>query len=456
MRSLRAGPAVLLMALFLSLWFSFSSPAMAVQAITPSTSTIGAPATTIEDENATEEDDPDANLVPLDTEGPPPEASSPSKASTSRVPRTEDLIQLNPAGNSPATVRFSDALNPPAELTQMQDPSRSAADQTEYTSYDIPIVLDSSVQAHIRYFNTAIHGRFGEWLFRLSRYRPLVDTIFTEFNLPSDLVYLSLVESGFNPYAYSRAKATGPWQFMKGTAKVYGLRVDNYVDERRDPIKSTVAAARYLRDLYDLFGAWPLAMAAYNAGEGKVMRALHKARAESFSEISKTRLIRRETKEYVPRFMAATIIARNPDRYGFTQESAEPHQFDEAIITRPVHFRAIANVTSIPYEELRLLNPELRRDATPPGDETYHLKVPVGMKAKVEQLFDRIPTYKFPQLPAKAQFVTAGPSRWYKVQVGDTLGKVSKRFRIPLKTLKTKNSLSSPTIRPGDFLVISR
>jgi membrane-bound lytic murein transglycosylase D len=243
---------------------------------------------------------------------------------------------------------------------------------------------------------------------------------------------------------------------MKGTAKVYGLRVDSYVDERRDPIKSTVAAARYLRDLYDLFGAWPLAMAAYNAGEGKVMRALHKARAESFSEISKTRLIRRETKEYVPRFMAATIIARNPDRYGFSQESAEPHQFDEAIVTRPIHFRAIANATGIPYEELRLLNPELRRDATPPGDEPYHLKVPVGTKVKVEQLLDRIPTYKFPPLPSKTQFVTAGSSRWYKVRMGDTLGKVSKRFRIPLKTLKTKNNLSDPTIRPGDFLMISR
>ncbi|MEK7349405.1 MAG: hypothetical protein AAB177_00930, partial [Nitrospirota bacterium] len=152
------------MALFLSLWFSFSAPAMAMQATAPSKSTTAAPSI-IEDENAAAEDDPDANLVPLDTEGPPPEAASDSKATTSRVPRTEDLIQLNPAGNSPSTVRFSDALNPPAELTQIQDPSRSAADQTEYTSYDIPIVLDSSVQAHIRYFNTAIHGRFGEWLF---------------------------------------------------------------------------------------------------------------------------------------------------------------------------------------------------------------------------------------------------------------------------------------------------
>ena len=456
MTPLRPGHAILPMALFLGMWLSFSTPLiMVVEAATPSEPAMG-DSSTLVDENAATEDDPDANLVPLDTEDPPPEATTPPTATISSVPRAEDLLQLNPADNSPSTMRFSEALNPPAELAQTQDPSRNATDHAEYASYNVPIVMDSSVQAHIRYFNTAIHGRFEEWLLRLSRYQPLVETIFTEFHLPSDLVYLSLVESGFNPYAYSRAKATGPWQFMKGTAKAYGLRVDNYVDERRDPIKSTVAAARYLRDLYDLFGTWPLAMAAYNAGEGKVMRALHKARAESFSEISKTRLIRRETKEYVPRFMAATIIARNPDRYGFTQESAAPHQFDEAIIARTVHFRAIANATGIPYEELRLLNPELRRDATPPGDEAYHLKVPVGMKAKVEQLIDHIPTYKFPRLPAKAQFASAGPSRWYKVRLGDTLGKLSKRFRIPLKTLKTKNNLSGPTIRPGDFLVISR
>lgn len=442
------------MALFLGLCVSFATSIMVAQAAAPSE-----PATVDSlppvDENAVAEDDPDDNLVPLDTEGPALETANPHATTTSSVPRTEDLLQPNQmGGNSPATARFSDALNPPAELALIPDSPQSAT--AEYTAYDMPIVMDSSVQTHIRYFNTGIHDRFEQWLFRLSRYRPIVDKIFTEFHLPSDLVYLSLVESGFNPYAFSRAKATGPWQFMKGTAKAYGLRVDNYVDERRDPIKSTVAAARYLRDLYDLFGAWPLAMAAYNAGEGKVMRALHTAQAESFSEISQTRLIRRETKEYVPRFMAATIIARNPDRYGFSQEAAEPHQFDEAIISRTVHFRAIANATGIPYEELRLLNPELRRDATPPGNETYHLKVPVGMKAKVEQLQDRIQAYKFPPLPEKTQVATAASSHWYKVRVGDTLGKVSKRFRIPVKTLKTKNNLSSPNIRPGDFLVISR
>ena len=396
-------------------------------------------------------DEPDANLVPVETELPPDIQSVSDQEPETRVPRAEDLLTVSPS-QSP-TPRFADAFDAPAETAQTVSPDGSLAALSEL--YNVPIVIDSSVQSHIRYFNTSIRNRFEQWLVRLSRYRPLVENIFTEFHLPSDLVYLSLVESGFNPYAYSRAKATGPWQFMKGTAKLYGLRVDAYVDERRDPIKSTVAAARYLRDLYDLFGAWPLAMAAYNAGEGKVMRALQKARAESFTDISKTRLIRRETKEYVPRFMAATIIAKNPDRYGFSQEASEPHQFEEVVVTRPLHFHAIANATGVPYTELRLLNPELRRDATPPGDDAYLLKVPVGTKAKVEQLLDRIPTYKFPPL-AKSQLASAGSSRWYKVRVGDTLEKVSRRFRIPLKTLKTRNNLTGPTIRPGDFLVISR
>jgi membrane-bound lytic murein transglycosylase D len=199
-----------------------------------------------------------------------------------------------------------------------------------------------------------------------------------------------------------------------------------------------------------------LAMAAYNAGEGKVMRALQKARAETFSDISKTKLIRRETKQYVPRIMAATIIARNPDRYGFSQDPAPLHEFEEVVINRPLHFRAISNITGIPYEELRLLNPELRRDATPPDDSAYHLKVPIGTGIKVMTMLDRIPTYKFPPLPVQTHHVKADSSRWYRVRAGDTLEKVSKRFRIPLKTLKTRNNLSSPVIKAGEFLVIGR
>lgn len=378
-------------------------------------------------------------------------ASEPS----TQIPPAEQLLQLKPL--SGAAARFTDLLQPPAEVAQESALPSDSADE-ENAAYNVPIILDPSVQGHIRFFNVAIRNRFEQWLIRLSHYRPLVDSIFSEFNLPSDLIYLSLVESGFNPHAYSRARATGPWQFMKGTAKLYGLRVDSYVDERRDPIKSTVAAARYLRDLYDLFGTWPLAMAAYNAGEGKVMRALHTAQAESFSDIAKTRLIRRETREYVPRFMAATIIAKNPDRYGFPQNDVSPHQFEEVIVRRPIHFKAIANVTGIPYQELKILNPELRRDATPPDDPEYRLKIPVGTREKVEQLLDRAPTYKFPPLSIKVRQQKSEPDsgRWYRVRVGDSLEKIAKRFNISVKTLKSTNNLTSATIKAGSRLVIAQ
>ncbi|MCP9447184.1 MAG: transglycosylase SLT domain-containing protein [Nitrospira sp.] len=382
------------------------------------------------------DEDFDSNLVPLDSE-----LALPPQTSTDIQPANE---------TDGATAESSTASESDDQTARSSDPEGAM----ESDAYNIPVVIDPVVESHLRFFHTSIRDRFEQWLLRLSRYRPLIESIFAEFDLPSDLIYLSLVESGFNPYAYSRAKATGPWQFMKATGKTYGLRIDHYVDERRDPIKSTVAAARYLRDLYDLFGTWPLAMAAYNAGEGKVLRALQKTRGETFWDISKTKLIRPETKHYVPRIMAATIIGRNPDRYGFNQNTVPPHQFEEVVVDRPLHFRAIANLSGIPYEELRLLNPELRRDATPPDDSAYHLKVPVGTAEQLRQVLDRIPTYKFPPLPPQTKRVKAEPSRWYRVRAGDTLEKISKRFRVPVKTLKTQNNLSRPFLKAGEMLLI--
>lgn len=393
-------------------------------------------------EGSSESEDVDPNLVPLEPELEPELTASP--------PVADAQAEEGKAGASKEEAAEA------AEHERKEDLG---------PVYNIPVVFDQTVQSHIRFFNTSIRDRFEQWLLRLNRYRPLVEDIFAEFDLPSDLVHLSLVESGFNPYAYSRAKATGPWQFMKGTGKIYGLRIDHYVDERRDPIKSTIAAARYLRDLYDIFGTWPLAMAAYNAGEGKVLRALNKAQAESFSEISRTKLIRRETKQYVPRIMAATIIARNPDRYGFSQVPVAPHEFEEVLVTRPLHFRAISNVTGIPYNELRLLNPELRRDATPPDDAAYHLKVPVGTSAKVLKLLERVPTHTFPQLASQPTQLRKGRivrehkadgSQWYRVRGGDTLEKISRQFGIPIRILKARNNLSSSRIRAGDLLNIAR
>lgn len=320
----------------------------------------------------------------------------------------------------------------------------------------IPLIRTPRVERHIQYFQTSKRDHFDQWLARLNHYKPLVEKIFAQFQLPTDLIFLSLVESGFNPKAYSRARAAGPWQFMKMTGRHYGLRVDSYVDERRDPIKSTVAAARYLRDLYDLFGTWPLAMAAYNAGERKIQRALRKAKAETFWEIAKTRYIRRETREYVPRFMAAAIIARNPDVYGFEAVPSEIHQFEEIIVSRPLHLRDIAAATDVSYAELRRLNPELRRDVTPPDDPAYHLKVPVGSRAAVEEATASVKTWTPPRAIAKGKKDRGERRGWYRVRMGDNLSTIAKRFRVTVEELKDRNDLSGSLIKAGDLLHIER
>jgi len=341
---------------------------------------------------------------------------------TQAATRRGVVVMNTPGGNTVTTARFRTLI-----------------------SY-VPLVRNQKVERHIRYFQHQNPKQFKAWLTRFSRYRPLVDEIFSEFGLPPDLVFLSLIESGFNPIAYSRARATGAWQFMKGTAKHYGLRVNWYVDERRDPIKSTVAAARHLRNMYDLFGTWPLAMAAYNAGERKVQRALRKARAESYWEIAQTRYIHRETREYVPRFMAAAIIAKNPEHFGFRLTPQDPYQFDEVVVRRSVHFRSIARATGISSAELRHLNPELRRKVTPPYASAYYLKVPVGTKAMVEEALAQIKAPK-----GKTKGKGAG---WYKVRVGDSLWKIAKRFRLTVAELKALNSLISHRIKPGDLLAV--
>jgi len=320
----------------------------------------------------------------------------------------------------------------------------------------IPLIRTARVERHIRYFQTSHHDHFDQWLTRLNHYKPLVEKIFAQFQLPGDLVFLSLVESGFNPKAYSRARAAGPWQFMKATGKIYGLRVDDYVDERRDPIKSTVAAARYLRDLYDLFGTWPLAMAAYNAGERKIQRALRKANAETFWEIAQTKFIRRETREYVPRFMAAAIIAKHPGQYGFEEAPSDIHQFEEIVVSRPLPLRAIAAATDIPYAELHRLNPELRRDVTPPDDPAYHLKVPVGSRATVEQALATIKAWTPTPLIGQAKKNRGDRSGLYRVRMGDNLGKIAQRFRLTIEELKSRNKLSGRSIKVGDLLIVGR
>lgn len=310
---------------------------------------------------------------------------------------------------------------------------------------EIAVILNPAVERNVRYFQTAIRDRFQRALDRFYPYEPLVERIFAELGLPHDLVYLSLVESGFNPLAYSRARASGPWQFMKSTGRMYGLKVNWYVDERRDPMRSTVAAAHHLRDLYDQFGSWPLALAAYNAGAGKISRAIQKAGTRDFWKIAQTRYIRRETRQYVPKFMATTIIATNPARFGFRVSEQAVHQYDEVHLNKSVHLRSLAKETGIPFEELRRLNPELRRSIVPPEKGGYDVKVPVGMGPSVERVRPRLEPWVRPQ----PRFT------WYRVRRGDSLSVIAHRFGISVRALKSLNNLSGSLIRVGKRLRVS-
>ena len=315
-----------------------------------------------------------------------------------------------------------------------------------YTYEAIPVIVNPAVERNIHYFQNVIHDRFQEWLTRFFAYKPLVEQIFVEWGLPKELIYLSLVESGFNPRAYSRARASGPWQFIKSTGRIYGLRVNWYVDERRDPIKSTVAAARHLRDLYDLFGSWPLALAAYNAGAGKIGRAIAKTGTRDFWTIARTRYIRRETKHYVPRFMAAMIIATRPSLFGFHANFQPVHEYEEIPMDRSIHLRSVAGESGIAFEELRRLNPELRRSVIPPEQDGYFLKVPVGTSGRVEQVKARMKTW------------TQRPSQqtWYRVRWGDNLSVIAHRFGTSVRQLKNLNDLSGNLIRVGQRLRVNR
>lgn len=336
----------------------------------------------------------------------------------------------------------------PRDLTGAvsEDGSNNESDnesEDEGITYDLPIVMNESVEGYIEYFNTVIRDRFKLWLERSGRYIPVMREIFKKHGLPEDLVFVALIESGFNPYAYSRARAVGPWQFIRGTGKLYGLRIDTWVDERRDPIKSTDAAARYLKDLHEQFGSWPLAMAAYNAGENKIVRALAKAKTADFWDLQLTWYIRRETKGYVPKFMAATIIAKNPERYGFTLDYHEPLQYDMVSVPGSANLRVIAQAAGTTYDDLKALNPELRTELTPPYSRRYSLRLPSGTKQTFLEAYAQI-------LKERKVIRTH-----YTVRRNDTLSGIAKRFGTSVSTLREVNQLpKNHLLLAGETLLI--
>lgn len=309
---------------------------------------------------------------------------------------------------------------------------------------DVPMVLNQQVQKWMNYFQGSGRKYFVLWLSRSSQYVPMMKQILRENGLPEGLIYLSMIESGFKPYAFSRAKAVGPWQFMKFTGQRYGLRVNYWIDERMDPEKSTIAAAQHLKDLYDEFNHWYLAAAGYNAGAGKISRAIVRYRTEDFWEMSKYKYLRPETKNYVPKLLAASLISSDPEKYGFTDiQYQEPIPYDKVLAAEPVAFDTIASALEISTATLRDLNPEIRRDVTPPNYPNYELKVPAGYQAKFLALY-----------PTMARYQVRDVIEYY-VHSGDTLSKIARKNGVSVATISQFNDIkSSKSLRKGQKILI--
>ena len=307
---------------------------------------------------------------------------------------------------------------------------------------DFPIDANAQVAASIHFFQTRGRKTWEAWHRRSGRYRDVIVPILQEAGLPEDLFYLSMIESGFNPRAYSRARAAGLWQFMRSTGRLEGLRIDNWVDERRDPVKSTHAAVQHLSSLYQEFGDWRLAAAAYNSGRGRVRRAIEKAGTEDFWDLD----LPRETRNYVPLLMAAAVIAKDPVRFGFeTPAVDEPVTWDPVKLTELIDLKTAARLLGIKdIDYLRVLNPELLNVFTPHRPkEGYVFNVPTGQGGRFLASFNRMPRSERSGIYE------------YKVSRGDNLSSIAYAFRVSTRDLADANGLANASlIRVGQTIVI--
>jgi membrane-bound lytic murein transglycosylase D len=318
-----------------------------------------------------------------------------------------------------------------------------------YKNFDIPIVFNDAVKYFIQYFTTEKRKVFGNWLKKSRYYAPIIKEILNNEGLPEDLVYLAMIESGFNPKAYSTANASGPWQFIYATGGRYGLRSNYWIDERRDPEKSTVAATKYLRDLFNQFGCWYLAAAGYNAGEGRIGRAIVKHNTNDFWELAKFNALPRETREYIPKLIAAAIIAKEPEKFGFGSITYDqPIKFLEVKVPGGFSLLSIARAASIDIKNLKSINPEILRGITPPDIHDYTVKLPYSVD---KSNFDNNMQTSLKN-EKKVKSVSS-----YKVRKGDSLLKIAKKFRIDTNDVFLVNGSGDEIkVKPGMVINIPR
>ncbi|RME25824.1 MAG: LysM peptidoglycan-binding domain-containing protein [Candidatus Zixiibacteriota bacterium] len=330
--------------------------------------------------------------------------------------------------------QLTDDVNPSVILdrfsdleTQLEgDTLRVYNQETKRITYDLPVIMNDRVKASIIYFQTVARDAFRKYLSRKPRYERRFREILRKHGLPEDLIYLSMVESGYNPHAYSWARAMGLWQFISSTGRLYGLKRDWWIDERKDPLKATEAAARFLKDLYNRFGNWELAMAAYNGGPGRVSRAIKRQHTRDFWKLR----LRRQTMDYVPLIYAACIIGKDPEKYGFTDIDYEDEvRWEETTIDRCLDLKDIAREVGCSLKELKQLNPELLRNYTPPNRKKYTLRLPVGKKARFLAVYDKLPS------PKETSWVK------HRIRRGETVSSIAAKYGVSQYAIMNANNL---------------
>ena len=405
------------------------------------------------------------------------------------------------------------------------DEPHGGGDVAPEPSWDIDVrsyETHKRVEFYLQRFQGPVRATFSEWLSRGTRYEPMIRAKLQAAGLPGDLTYLALIESGYNPHAYSRAAAVGMWQMMTATAKGMGLRVDWWIDERRDPVRATDAAIRFLSYLHEQFGSLYLAAAAYNGGPGRVARGLTRyadqlegsSGEDVFFALAEQKYLRAETRDYVPKLIAAALMAKHPQRYGVTVESRGVLAYDTVRVGPATPLAAIATAAGVSVDVIRELNPHVLRGVTAPKD-SLTVRVPVGRAASFDSAygalseeertaFTRVTTQKGATMVSMARHggITTKQLKWYNpklvatksgrlpvgravllpspavvaaahdvpdpaierygssrgrthiVRKGESLGRIAKRYRTSVKTLMRLNGLRKSVIYPGQVIVV--
>ncbi len=315
--------------------------------------------------------------------------------------------------------------------------------EPEEITYDFPIVINKQVEFYLDLFQNKQRRYFERWLSRSSKYLPFIQEQLREAGLPQDLAYLAMIESGFNPSAYSKSHAAGMWQFIRSTGKNYGLSINSWVDERRDPEKATKAAIEYLSFLHQEFDSWYLAVAAYNAGEGKIGRGIKKYKTRDFWKLASKKYLKLETKRYVPKLIATILIAKEPAKYGFKNvQYQKPENYDRIKVPPRTDLNAVALASNFSVKQIRKLNNELLKNYTPPGKSSYDLKIPNGTYDLVASNLTRLHP------------VVTTDYKTHTVRRGDTLTAICRKYKLSKTTLLKANNLHSAKLIAGQRLRI--